>query len=659
MPLYTVQKAYAESSPKDDLGMNQQQLDSHYSKKHYLILVCIIILGSALRFWGLGRVGLHGDEEIMALATLGILKTDAPIMPSGFFYPRALCQLYLMALSLNIFGISEWALRFPSAITGIIGIVVAFFLGKRFLPPIWNLLFVLVIALNPWMIEFSQTARMYIFLSTSLMLYVSALFVWEENSNWTSLVFAFLVFLLALQFHSLAIFFSFLFLFPVITRPSTQRLLQGSLAFTAAGFIFLGYSKWMSSQYPITYADKMRNMSVVERISDNLIAFKLLLTHHWWSVGLLLMLCLFIIFLISYSNKSKSPSHVVAICLFIGTIGACFLLKYHVAFVFFICAMILFFRSRGRMVQMVILALCMGLLFLSQFYLLYCADIFSGVNQILKTLIDKPSVFQFEQLFKGFPVGFSLLTIVIICTMRNIATGSKVPEYFAFFAISVWIPLLGMGFFRHYFPFRFIFPVVPFFILSCIAGILYLKKTPTSIMNLDKLKYKSVFFLIIVLAFIQPSKLGITAGAGYEMWPDHKGAATFMKRIDLNSKDILIALDVLQQTYYLGKVDYWLRGIDHAKKHTKEKQGALFSMYTNVPLIGTGEELENLIRNRNRGSIYIIGSGETAGNPKYFMSNGILEVINKYNPKIIFIGRDQITKIWYFLPPNKCNKDGI
>src|SRR5246127_4869219 len=102
-------------------------------------LVFIVAAGALLRFWGLGAVGLHGDEKTMALPVMSLVEHGLPLMPSGMFYPRAVGQLYLMAASVLVFGQSEWALRFPSAACGVLLIVLAWQVGQRFLTPRWNL----------------------------------------------------------------------------------------------------------------------------------------------------------------------------------------------------------------------------------------------------------------------------------------------------------------------------------------------------------------------------------------------------------------------------------------------------------------------------------------------------------------------------------------
>ena len=98
-----------------------------------VLLACIVLAGAVVRFWGLGSVGLHGDEKTMALPVMNLINEGRPLMPSGMFYPRAVGQLYVMAASVMAFGQSEWAMRLPSALCGILLILLAYKAGGRFL----------------------------------------------------------------------------------------------------------------------------------------------------------------------------------------------------------------------------------------------------------------------------------------------------------------------------------------------------------------------------------------------------------------------------------------------------------------------------------------------------------------------------------------------
>ncbi len=623
-----------------------EQIDSQYSQQLYLLFALIIVVGLILRLWGLGNVGLHGDEETTAMPALEILNSGLPLMPSGMLYPRAPVQSYLIALSVFMFGPSEWALRFPSVLAGTLGILFAFFLGKRFLPPKWNLLLVLIIALNPWMITVSQTARMYIFLSTSLILFAVLVFRWEENGSWRRLLAAFIAFLIAQQFHTLAIFSTFLFFFPYLIHPSAKRIAQGLIAFILAFVIFQYQRSFVAGQYGSTLAHSFFDSP------DALSPLEFLLSYHLIGTGLILLVCLFTIGTAVYFQKHRTWSFLIGIGFLTVAVGAAFFLQYHIAFLFYCSGIILFVRSSARKVLLCVLTLLLLALFLFQFYLIYDSNLYPSTTKILKAFVGSFSVYPYIVFFGKFPIGLILYAFPVLYAIRRIATGSPVPNHFLFFIISVVLPLVLAGFFSWYFSPRFSFQLTPFFVLSCLAGMFYLEKAVKRTFGSKRLQYAFVVTCFLVLGFIKPFELSGTVNPNCEKFPDHKGAASFMHTVHLNPDDLVLAEDVLQQIYYLGKVDYWLRALDDAKQFVKEKDGILVDIYTHTPLIGTGEKLEELLKDNKRGSIYIIGSGETADFTSYYLSNGILDIINRYIPRaeLIYKGCDEKTLIWR-IPP--------
>jgi Predicted membrane-bound mannosyltransferase len=186
------------------------------------LLGCLIACGALLRFWGLGSVGLHGDEETMGMAVRGILAEGAPILPSGMFYPRGLTQLYLMAGSVSLFGESEWALRLPSALCGVLLIFIAYFVGRRFLRVEWNLAFVAAIAALPELVVYSQTARMYIFFVTCVAAAMAFVFAWERSNRTRWLVAATATLILGMDMQVLAVSAIALFLLPGIVHGDAR-----------------------------------------------------------------------------------------------------------------------------------------------------------------------------------------------------------------------------------------------------------------------------------------------------------------------------------------------------------------------------------------------------------------------------------------------------
>ncbi len=212
-------------------------------------LALVVGLGTVLRLWGLGTLSLHGDEETMALPVAAILEVGAPMLPSGMEYIRAFPHLYLMAASVSVFGETEWACRFPSAVIGIVMILCAYAMGRRFHSADWSIVLALIVALLPIMIAHSQTARMYIFYSTLVVLLAAAIFRWERTESLRDYGLALLVAAVSLSFHVLTVFSSLLFFFPGLVKRSFRLLVYGGAAFALTAVAYLWMSEWISSSY--------------------------------------------------------------------------------------------------------------------------------------------------------------------------------------------------------------------------------------------------------------------------------------------------------------------------------------------------------------------------------------------------------------------------
>ena len=181
----------------------------------------------------------------MALPALHILENGTPALPSGMMYLRAVLQLYLMAFSVDVFGVSEWALRLPSAITGTLLVPICYLLGRRFLRPNLTLVFVLIVALYPTFIVYSQTARMYIFMITFLALFAYLVLRWSDYDSFPTYLCALAVMFISIQFHVLSVFLAFLFFLPFLLKPDPKRLALGIAGFACAYFFFEVYQEWV------------------------------------------------------------------------------------------------------------------------------------------------------------------------------------------------------------------------------------------------------------------------------------------------------------------------------------------------------------------------------------------------------------------------------
>ena len=204
-----------------------------------MLLGVVLCIGTFVRFWNLGGPGLHGDEETMAMAAMHIVQDGRPILPSGMFYPRGLSELYLMAASVRIFGESEWALRLPSALAGVATIYLCYVAGRRFLRPQWNIALAATVALLPEMIEYSQTARMYIFMLACVAGSLACLFAWERSGRIGWLIGGVLTLIVGIELHALAVTCALLFLMPGLLQGDQRKFVYGLGAVTVTMIAYL------------------------------------------------------------------------------------------------------------------------------------------------------------------------------------------------------------------------------------------------------------------------------------------------------------------------------------------------------------------------------------------------------------------------------------
>ena len=133
---------------------------SHISPKTWLLF--ITALAFALRLYGLDTQSLWFDEILMVfLAWLSWYDGLVRLLGHGI----QLTPLFHWVVKLWLtVGDSDWLLRFPSLVFGVLTIPVVFQLGKTYFNTQTGLLTALVFAINPYQIWYAQELRLYVFL---------------------------------------------------------------------------------------------------------------------------------------------------------------------------------------------------------------------------------------------------------------------------------------------------------------------------------------------------------------------------------------------------------------------------------------------------------------------------------------------------------------
>jgi len=137
-------------------------------KRNKLFFILIFLISILLRFYQLGAnpPSLDWDEASLGYNAYHLLKTGTdeygerwPLAIRSFDDYKPPVYVYLTIPTVAIFGLTEIAVRLPSAILGVLTVVVTFFLVKElFGREDLALLSMFFLAISPWHIQFSRIA---------------------------------------------------------------------------------------------------------------------------------------------------------------------------------------------------------------------------------------------------------------------------------------------------------------------------------------------------------------------------------------------------------------------------------------------------------------------------------------------------------------------
>ncbi|NIO22175.1 MAG: hypothetical protein GTN76_15975, partial [Candidatus Aenigmarchaeota archaeon] len=210
----------------------------------------------------------------------------------------------------------------------------------------------------------------------------------------------------------------------------------------------------------------------------------------------------------------------------------------------------------------------------------------SGFDLVRKTLKDSLSfpALHIVLYFEAFPVMTTLCCIgslvwVLSDHGGNNGNGSEASIFFWF-----WIPLFALGFARPWIDLRYSLMIYPLY-LAIFAWTIFRmicfgceKVGDTSLLegllsNGHRLILGTGLSIFLVLfpalnehhGIQDALKVGrLTYGQpisplfhGFPFHPDHQGAGRYV-RANLDENDIVIAMDIFEQYYYVGRIDYWL-----------------------------------------------------------------------------------------------------
>jgi 4-amino-4-deoxy-L-arabinose transferase-like glycosyltransferase len=613
---------------------------------HLWWLAAFVACGAVVRFWGLGSVGLHGDEETMAMAVRHILIDGRPILPSGMFYPRGVTQLYLMATSVSIFGESEWSLRLPSAICGVLLVALTYIVGRRFLRPHWNLALAAAVAFLPDLIVDSQTARMYIFMVTAITGSMACMFAWERTERIGWLVAAALLVIIGIDMHLLAVAAVLMFLFPGLLRGDLRKLLYGAAAALIVGAAYVAINKWTSAQYPVPPPEFAADLGPPpwER-SRATQSFALTFDIALWMAGL--AIAVFALY-VCRAVATRRLYVIASAALLIVGIALQLLLCYHLAALSYLVGIVIARRFGSPQVafRLALFVIAIGILALLHATLM--ASTPGSLVRLVGALIGQPSVWPYVRVAQLSLVAGMLTAALLVWGIYQLAHGRRVTDYWLLAVLGVWAPVFALGFFAWNVPPRYTEMSLPPMLLCAFA---FAQRAADWVLaHIPRARGKSLpdalAAVAIAVCVVSPADAAAVINAGYSINPDHKGAAEFMRTQHITDQDIVLAEDVLEQTYYLGAVDYWVIGKQVARRFVKRAGNGVVDFYTGTPVIASAAMLDELLQRHPQARIYVIGSGEQQADNRLNARGPELHAVLESDRFLtVYLGRDGLTKV--------------
>jgi 4-amino-4-deoxy-L-arabinose transferase-like glycosyltransferase len=627
-----------------------------------LLAILLTIIAAIPRLYQLGELGFSWDEETTSFASRSMAETGHPRMPSGMPYYRAFPQTWLNAISANYFGLdNEFSYRLPAVIFGIFTIPLLFLLARPYVGAPIAFMAALLLAFSEWHIITSRQARMYAPFLFFYVAYAFSVFRWAKEDSLRNAALTTALFIVTISFHTIGIFGA---LIPLATlyvkgysRTPQYKLITFSFIAIIAAQLFdrhiisAAYQGWRNEQ-GIVSTDAGPTYYFAQLLSDNLLVIALGITG--LALGVWLGRCSF------FTDSDNAREFRI-------------LSRYLLAILFGVMA------ASGNLHAAFLSILLLALLYPGNIYN-YLKQTYKPVIAISGIAIIASSITITEQgivagikslLVFPYPNWITLynispgITLLFLAAMLFLAACKKGNERsgVVLLLVTALLPLIIVGVFKKWAAARYLLEAYPFMLaVSAFALMMFtnelLKKF--SVRNSAPAK---IAVVIVCLS-------GILGGHGllqaywsgtieygnnlnlralsFPFYPDHKYPGLFVAK-HRKPGDIVVAEDVLQQRWYAGKIDYWLRryGSESGGHFLyKGKDLKLHDIYINT--ISVTPDILSFLANNSTQRIWLITSGETYFQRDIYLKDHQLRWLENIESthKPVFTGKDKITKVY-------------
>jgi len=168
-------------------------------KRDFFIIFFIFLIAFVLRFYKLGEVpfGFYQDESAIGYNAFSIIETGKdeygksfPVYFKSFGDYKLPIYIYSTIIPIKIFGLNEFAVRFPSAFFGFLSVIIFYFFIKKITKEKnLSIIATALFSFNPWLLHYNRATFevsicLFLFLLGGLLLYKS----FEKKSLFSFLI---------------------------------------------------------------------------------------------------------------------------------------------------------------------------------------------------------------------------------------------------------------------------------------------------------------------------------------------------------------------------------------------------------------------------------------------------------------------------------------
>lgn len=214
-----------------------------------ILLIFIFLAAFFLRFYQLGQVptSLHADEAVFGYNAYSILETGKDehghfpsLVLEAFGDFRPALYTYLVIPTVAVWGLTEDAVRFPSAVFSLLTVVLFYFLTQKITKnKEISIYSTILLAFSFWHLDLSREASEKVVALFLILLGLFFFLLFNEKNRKRNLFFAFLCWFLSIHTYYAPRFFLPLFLFLIFFFFRKSLFKKGRILFVSLALVLL------------------------------------------------------------------------------------------------------------------------------------------------------------------------------------------------------------------------------------------------------------------------------------------------------------------------------------------------------------------------------------------------------------------------------------